>query len=161
RDFLIVAQVTLSVVVLVSSGLLMRSLLYSLNVNPGFDTHSKVATFYLLPPYDNARSYRFFEEARQRVASLPGVESSSYAIRLPAQGNEAGWAADFTIPGQQPPPGEQYFRIKYTMVGAKYFSVIGTRILSGRGIDDSDTPSSAGIAVINQAMARRFWPNES
>src|SRR5262249_49578277 len=56
RDFLIVAQVALSVIVLVAAGLLVRSLVYSLNVNPGFDTHGKVATFYLVPGsgYDNA-----------------------------------------------------------------------------------------------------------
>ncbi len=164
RDFLICGQVMLSAIVLIVSAMVVHSLIYSMNVNPGFDTHRNVATFYLVPGlkgYDNAGTYRFFEEARRRAGSLPGVGLVSYAIRLPAQSNESGWAADFTIPGKQPPPGEQYFRIKYTMVGPNYLSIMGTRILSGRGIEDSDTATSAGVAVINQAMARRFWPGEN
>jgi len=163
RDALIITQVAISVVVLIASGLLVRSFLYGLESNPGFDTTKNVATFYLVPGlkgYDTDATYRFFEQARLSAASLPVIQRASYAIRLPAQANEAGWASDFTIPGKEPPSGELFFRIKYTMVGPDYFEVIGTRILKGRGVTDRDLPRSDAVAVINKAMAERFWPGE-
>jgi hypothetical protein len=89
------------------------------------------------------------------------VRRASYAIRLPAQANEAGWIADFTIPGKQPSPGEQFFRFKYTMVGPLYFETMGTRIRQGRGIDDGDSSNARAVAVINESMARRLWPDEN
>jgi predicted permease len=163
RDFLVVTQVAISVIVLIAAGLLVRSFLYGLESNPGFDTAKNVATFYLVPGlkgYDTDETYRFFEEARLSAATLPGVRRSSYAIRLPAQANEAGWAADFTIPGKEPPPGELYFRIKYTMAGPNYFEVMGTRILRGRGITEDDLPDSEAVAIVNESMSARFWPGE-
>ena len=164
RDLLVIAQVAVSMVVLVAAGLLVRSFLHSLRVNAGFNPHKNVATFYLVPGlrgYDAAASYRFFEECRRRVSALPAVRRVSYGIRLPAQDNESGWASDFTIPGHRPPPGEEFFNIRYTMVGPDYFEVMGTRILGGRGINQSDVPGSPAAAVINQTMARRFWPGEN
>jgi putative ABC transport system permease protein len=89
------------------------------------------------------------------------VTQVSYGIRLPAQGNEAGWSASFTIPGKEPPPGKDAFQIRYTMVGPDYFEVMGTRILSGRGIVEADRSGSAPVAVISDTMARRLWPGES
>jgi hypothetical protein len=84
----------------------------------------------------------------------------SYGIRLPAQGNEAGWASEFVVPGKEPPRGEEAFRIRYTMVGPDYFEVMGTRILAGRGIRASDTPQSEPVAVVNQTMAERLFSGE-
>jgi predicted permease len=164
RDSLIVAEVGLSVMVLIAAGMLARTFRYSRNLNPGFDTHKNVSTFYIVPGlsgYNTDATYRFFETARQNVASIPGVRRTSFAIRLPAQSNESGWAADFTIPGKQPPAGELFFHIKYTMVGPQYFETMGTRIIQGRGIDDTDLPNSTGVAVINETMARNLWPQES
>jgi hypothetical protein len=66
-----------------------------------------------------------------------------------------------TTPGHRPPPGEEFFNIRYTMVGPDYSEVMGTRILGGRGINQSDIPGSPAAAVINQTMARRFWPGEN
>ena len=164
RDVLVVGEIALSGVILIAAGLLVRTFAQSLNINPGFDTRREVATFYVVPGlkgYDRAGTYRFLDEARFAVSALPGVKRVSYAIRLPAQGNEAGWSAAFVIPGKEPPPGRQAFEIRYTMVGPDYFELMGTRILSGRGIADVDRPDSAPVAVISDSMARRFWPGES
>ena len=158
------ARVALSGVILIAAGLLVRSFAQSLAVSPGFDTRKNVATFYLVPGLKGYRAdatYRFFDASRRSVGGLPGVARVSYGIRLPAQGNEAGWAADFTIPGKQPPPGHDAFRIRYTMVGTGYFEVMGTRILRGRGIGDQDRPDSAPVAVISASMARQLWPDEN
>jgi predicted permease len=164
RDALVVGEIALSGVILIAAGLLVRSFAQGLAVSPGFDTRKNVTTFYLVPGLKGYRAdttYRFFDASRRSVAELPGVVRVSYGIRLPAQGNEAGWAADFTIPGRQPPPGHDAFRIRYTMVGVGYFEVMGTRILRGRGIGDQDRPGSAPVAVISASMARQLWPGEN
>jgi putative ABC transport system permease protein len=114
-----------------------------------------------LKGYDAAGTYRFLEAARRAIGTIPGVRRVSYGIRLPAQGNEAGWAASITIPGKEPPRGKDAFEIRYTMVGPDYFEVMGTRMLSGRGIREADGPSSAPVAIISESMARRLWPGEA
>jgi predicted permease len=163
RDILVVSEIALSGVIIIAAGLLVRSFAHSLAVDPGFDTRRNVATFYVVPGlkgYDADATYRFLEKARRAAATAPGVTRASYGIRLPAQGNEAGWAAAFTIPGKEPPPGKEAFDIRYTMVGPDYFDVMNTTILRGRGITESDAPGSAPVAVISESMARRFWPGE-
>jgi predicted permease len=164
RDVLVVSEIAMSGVVIIAAGLLVRSFAYSLAVEPGFDMRRNVATFYVVPGlkgYDHDATYRYLESARRSAATAPGVQRVSYGIRLPGQGNEAGWSASFVIPGKEPPPGKDAFDIRYTMVGPDYFEVMGTSILSGRGIGDVDRPDSAAVAVISDAMARRLWPGES
>jgi predicted permease len=113
-----------------------------------------------LKGFDPAGTHRFLEAARANITSIAGVNRVSYGIRLPAQGNEAGWAAIFNIPGYEAPDGQPGFELRYTMVGPDYFEVMGTRILRGRGITAADAPGTTPVAVISQAMARRFWPGE-
>lgn len=164
RDLLIVGEIALSGMIVIAAGLLVRSFAASLAVNPGFDSRKNVATFYMVPGlkgYNTAGTYQFFEAARRGAGTIPGVSRASYGIRLPAQGNEAGWAASFTIPGKEPPPGKDAFEIRYTMVGPGYFEVMGTRILTGRGIVEADAPGGAPAAVISQSMAQKLWPGES
>jgi predicted permease len=164
RDVLVVGEIALSGVVVIAAGLMVRSFAAGLAVEPGFDTAKSVSTFYVVPGlkgYDRPGTYRFLEAARTNAAAIPGVTRASYGIRLPAQGNEAGWAATFNVPGHEPPAGTAGFELRYTMVGPDYFEVMGTRILSGRGIAASDTPGAAPVAVISQALARRFWPGEN
>jgi predicted permease len=163
RDLIVVAQMGVSVIVLIAAGLLLRSLQYGERLNPGFDPAKHVATFYTVPAlrgYDLDATRRFFEDARRQVAALPGVKRASYAIRLPAQGNEAGWAADFLVPGREPPAGEDAFHIRFDIVGPDYFEVLGARLLRGRGFRESDGVRGAAVAVINQTMAERLWPGE-
>jgi predicted permease len=164
RDLLVVGEIALAGVVAIAAGLLVRDLAASLALHPGFETGKRVATFYLVPAlkgYDPPSTWRFLESARLGAATAPGVTRVSYGIRLPAQANEAGWSALFTIPGKEPPPGKDAFEIRYTMVGPDYFEVLGTRILSGRGVEETDQPGSAPVAVISDTMARRLWPGES
>ena len=164
RDLLVVGEIALSGVVIIAAGLLVRSFAESLAVHPGFGVHKNVATFYVVPGlkgYDRAGTHRFLEESRRAVAALPGVTRASYGIRLPAQGNEAGWSTPVVVPGKEPPPGQDAFDIRYTMVGPAYFEVMGTRIREGRGIAEVDRPESAPVAVISESMARRFWPGDS
>jgi hypothetical protein len=92
-------------VVVIAAGLMVRSFTSTFRW-PGIDTSKRVSTFYLVPGlkgYDQAGTYRFLE-ARMNAMSIGGVTRASYGIRLPAQGNEAGWAAIFNVPGHEPPP---------------------------------------------------------
>lgn len=164
RDVLVVAEIALSGVVIIAAALLVRSFAQGLAIRPGFDVGKSVSTFYVVPGlkgYDAAKTYQFLEEARRGIAALPAVTRVSYGIRLPAQGNESGWSAMFRIPGHEPPPGKDAFDLRYTMVGAEYFEVMGTRILQGRGITEADRPGGMPVAVVSESMARRFWPGES
>jgi putative ABC transport system permease protein len=164
RDAIVVGEIALSGVVVIAAGLMVRSFATTLSMDPGFDSSKRVSTFYVVPGlkgYDQAATYRFFEDARTNALSIAGVTRASYGIRLPAQANEAGWAAIFNVPGHEPPAGKPGFEIRYTMVGPDYFDVMGTAILAGRGVRATDTPGSAPVAVISQAMARRFWPGEN
>jgi predicted permease len=164
RDALVVGEVALSGVIVIAAGLLVRSFAQSLAMNPGFDTGKNVATFYVVPGlkgYDAEGTYRLLEDCRRAASAVAGVTRASYGIRLPGQGNEAGWSAPFVIPGHEPPPGKTAFDIRYTMVGPDYFAVMGTRILTGRGIVERDQPTSAPVAVISETMARRFWPGQT
>jgi predicted permease len=164
RDLLVTGEIALSGIIIVTAALLVRSLVSTLALDPGFDIRKQVATFYVVPGlkgYDRPGTYRLLEESRLALQDIPGVARASYAIRLPAQGNEAGWSSSFVIPGKEPPPGRESFNIRYTMVGPGYFDVMGTRILDGRGISEADRPGSAPVAVISQAMARQLWAGES
>jgi predicted permease len=163
QHVLVAVQMALGVVVLAAASLIVRSLVFSANLRPGFDPAKEVATLYLVPGlkgYANEATHRLLEEARESLSGLPSVRRVSYGIRLPAQGNEAGWASEFVVPGKEPPPGEESFRIRYTMVGPNYFEVLGTRILSGRAFRASDTPESQPVAVVSRTMAERLFAGE-
>jgi predicted permease len=163
QHVIVAAEMAVGVVVLAAAGLIVRSLFFSADLRPGFDAGKEVATLYVVPGvknYTNAATHRLLEEARGDLSGLPSVRRVSYGIRLPAQGNEAGWASEFVVPGKEPPPGEESFRIRYTMVGPDYFEVMGTRVLAGRGIRASDTPESESVAVVNETMAQRLFAGE-
>jgi predicted permease len=163
RELIVVSQMAVTVVVLIAAGLLSRSLSQSARIDAGFDPGRKVATFYVVPAlrgYKADASHRFLEEARQGALMLPNVLHASYAIRLPAQANEAGWASDFFVPGVTPPPGEDAFRIRYDVVGPDYFETLGARILTGRGVREADTAASTPVAVVNRTFAERMWPGQ-
>ena len=164
RDVLVVGEIALSGVIIITAGLLVRTLAHDPDPESRLRHRQERLDVLLRARPERLRPRRhdaFFDESRRAVGELAGVKRASYAIRLPAQGNEAGWSASFAIPGHEPPPGREAFEICYTMVGPDYFEVMGTRILTGRGIVDSDRPDSAPVAVISESMARRFWSGES
>jgi predicted permease len=162
QHILVAAQIAVGVVVLATTCLIARSLFHSASLRPGFDSDKEVATLYVVAPstYSQGDTYRFLEEARGSLSGLPSIRRVSYGIRLPAQGNEAGWSSEIVVPGKEPPPGEEAFRIRYTMVGPDYFEVMGTRILAGRGFQAGDAPESEPVAVVSETMAERLFSGE-
>jgi predicted permease len=143
---------------------LRKSFLRTLELRPGFDARKQIAHFMVVPSFHGYRGERlasFYEELRRRLERLPGVKQATYAARMPLDGVGSGRSAEIVIPGHELPPGADGLRIRCTLVGPNYFNTLGTRLRAGRPVDERDTMGSLRVAVINEAMARRFWPGQS
>jgi predicted permease len=165
RSMLVCGEIALSVVLLAGSALLLRSLLYSQGINPGFDPKKNVVMLSVAPPifygYNQAQAAAVYPGLAARVESMPGVVRASYARRPPMTNAEEGETEAVVIPGVQPPPGTDHFEIRYNIVAPKFFATVGGRIEKGRDFNEFDMPSTAPVVIINDALAHRFWPGEN
>jgi putative ABC transport system permease protein len=163
RNLLVTGEIALCVVLLVGSGLLLRSLLYSQRINPGFDTKRNALMLTVAPPtlygYNQSQAAALYPALAARVESTPGVVSASYARRPPLTNAEGGEIQAVIVPEIEPPPGTDHFKINYNIVAPKFFQTIGAHIIKGREFNALDTPSNMPVVVVNDAMARRFWPD--
>ncbi|MGB6829875.1 MAG: ABC transporter permease [Terracidiphilus sp.] len=161
---LIVGQIALSILLLVVAGLFVRSLIHLTSIDTGFDKHN-VLIFYLdsstanLPhgTPEEIRSVRLQEQIESRVQTIPGVQSDSFAFFT---FNTGAWTDLVLFQGipRTPVNGEQVF---FNITGNGYFSTMGIPLIEGRTFNAQDTQNSPGVAVINESMARRFFPNGS
>jgi putative ABC transport system permease protein len=154
---LIVAQVAMAVILLVGSGLLVRTLVNLLSVHPGYDA-TRVITFQIATPsgrYRGDQLREFAENVAAQFRSVPGVESSSYGVQLPMVAmirNGAGFSrTPNTAAGGPPPEDEARF------VSRDYLSTLGIRIVSGHGFAPEDGRTRPRTIVINQTLARRHF----
>ena len=157
KNVLVIAQVALCFVVLVSAGLCLRSL-HNLNtIDAGFDT-TKVFVMSVDPGsngYDEPRGRTFYGELGPRVASLPGVESVSLALLVPLGGGSMIRLFD-KLEGYQAQPGET-FTIPYNIVDENYFKTMGVPLIAGRSFGRQDNTAGPLVAVVNEAMVRKYW----
>jgi predicted permease len=161
RNLLVVGQVALSVALLVGAGLLIKSLMFTAKINPGFDTRKNLLTVFLAPSSGGEQGVmRFYAPVVERIKALPGVKQASYAMRIPLSGSGGGVEAKVTIPGVELPPGQDSLRLHYNSVGLNYFRTVGARILRGRDFTKEDEASHHYVILINETMARRFWPSK-
>ena len=160
RSFIVTAQVAFAVVSLVSAGLFLRSAQNARTIDPGFDPdHVLCASLNLgLGQYDEPSGRRFYREVIDQIESLPSVQSATLAQTVPL-GLVNRSMAEVTVDGYEPAQGERMF-FYYNSVGPRYFETLGIPIVKGRGISAGDREDAALVAVINEAMARRFWPGE-
>ncbi|HEV2348308.1 MAG TPA: ABC transporter permease [Terriglobia bacterium] len=165
RSLLVCGEIALSVVLLAGSALLLRSLLYSQAIYPGFDSKKNVAMLSVAPPmlygYDQAQAGALYRALAARVESIPGAVRVSYARRPPLTEAESGETQAMVIPGVLPPPGTDHFNIRYNIIAPNFFATIGDRIEKGRDFNEFDLPSTAPVVIINGDMARRFWPGQN
>jgi predicted permease len=161
RDALVAGQMATTVVLLVVAALLTRSLVAAERANVGFavDRLALVSTDTGMLRYTPARSLQFYDQALERVRAIPGVESVALATRVPFSVNVSRWD-DIWIPGRHQ-PGEPGETIDVTRVSADYFKTVGVAIVQGRGFNDGDRPDTPKVAVVNETLARRYWPGES
>ena len=159
RDFLVVGQMAVTTVLLIVAGLLMRSLSAAKYANVGFASQG-VATVSAdtgMLRYSEERSRQFFDEALRRVRALPGVQSAAFATRLPFSPNFN--QMNVAVPGHQTAPDQMGPNVQSAQVSADYFETLRIPLLQGRMFAATDTPDAPRVVVINQTMARRFWPN--
>lgn len=161
RNVLVVAQIALSVVLLAATGLLLRSLLFSLRIPSGFDPDKRLVLVDLAPGasgYSTQQSIALFHQLAERVRALPGVRQVSFARRAPLSLSGGGVSRKVSIPGVEIAPGLQSIDIKFNAVGANYFRVVGTGVLEGRDFSQTDELSDRLVVLIDETMAHLFWP---
>ena len=155
---LVVGQVGLSVVLLVCASLFARSLSHADSIDPGFTMRQGLlASIDLLPGgYDETRGAAFVQRLVERVAALPNVTGATVARTMPL---DVGGSSDMTVTvdGYTPREGEEVMAY-YNQVGPAYFETMGIPLVQGRAISSRDTAGQPAIAVINETMARRYWP---
>src|SRR5215213_695735 len=161
-DSLLVAEIAFALVVLTGAGLMTRTMYKIANVDPGFRTDHLLTMRMDIhgPKYRNniAQGQAFQKAALTNVKALPGVESAAFTLSLPIQGSN--WGSVFIV-GDQPVPERRQIPIAaFNPVSPEYFQTMGIRLLRGRLFAETDNPQSPAVVVINETMARRFWPNE-
>ena len=159
RNVLVVTEVALAVIVLIGAGLLMRSFLRLRGVDPGFRSEGVLTMRVPLAGGRNSATERrvaFFRQLTERVAGLPGVKAVGAVNALPLTG--LGVGATFAVEGRPQPVAEQRPLALARSVTPGYFKSMGIPLLGGRLISESDTAQSLPVVVVNQALARRFWP---
>jgi predicted permease len=160
RNSLVVAQVAGSIIVLVAAGLFARSLNNAESIDLGYDPHN-VLNIGLNPElqnYDRPRSEAFYREILSRAKSLPGVQSASLSYSVPLSYYSTGGsvhAEGQVLNKDERAPGSQY-----NMISPEYFANMRTSIVSGRAFTDADTAKSQLVAIVNQTLAKRLWPNQ-
>jgi putative ABC transport system permease protein len=160
RSLLVAGQVALSLTLLIGAGLFLKSLLFSEGINPGFDTSKKMLIVNLAPSVNpRVSTQEFFLPAVQKIQSVPGVKKATYAFRMLLSQSGGGVTCEVSIPGVEPPSGQKGFVVKYNSVGRDYFQTVGARVLRGRTFDSREEALTNRSAIINESMARRFWPN--
>ncbi|MCU1277049.1 MAG: transporter permease [bacterium] len=162
RKALVVAEVALSLVLLVGTGLMLRSFVKLRAVDPGIRAEQVLTLHASLPSptgapsdEDRARWVAWFDRATKRLAQLPGVEEAAAANLLPFDGNSTD--NSFEIESYVPRSESDLPDNETREVTADYFKALGIPLVRGRLISDRDTADAPGVVVINQAMARRYW----
>ncbi len=161
RNILVVTQVAVSLVLLIAAGLFLRSTRNAYAVNPGFETEKVALLTYNLGllGYPDEQMAQFARQARERAASLPGVVSAAVANRIPL--GFSIQVSGLVIEGHELPPGQDNIGIDTASISPGYFEAMGIRILAGRDFNEKDTKDSVGVVIVNETMARRFWPGEN
>lgn len=159
RSGLVIAEVALAVILLTGAGLLLRSFSLLSGVAPGFDGTNVMTMFTLLPPArypDDSTRSRFEQRVLADLNALPGVRSAAAINTLPL--SNLGNNTSIEIIGHPVDPGHRP-SVAYRILGGTYFPTLGMKIVDGRDFSSIDTHESAPVAIINQAAARRFFPD--
>ena len=162
RQILVVCEVALSLVLLASAGLLLRSLIALRHVNPGFIADRAVTADLSLPPTrypDEAAQISFVRRLLDEMDRLPGVASSAIATTLPLSGNDMG--IGFTVEGHPSADPKARLSATYFSVTPEYFKTMGIPIVKGRAFTNRDDEKAPFVAIVGETMARQYWPDEN
>ncbi len=161
RRLLVVAELTLSVVLLIGAGLLIRSFARLQNVAPGFNPQS-VLTFDLTmtgKKYgDKQAILNTYRQLWERLEHVPGVSASGGVTSLPL--SQAYAWTPITVEGRTPLPGEKFLNADERVVGGHYFEAMGIPLRRGRLFDEQDDASKPGVVLVDEYMAEQLWPGQ-
>ncbi|BAC89142.1 ABC transporter permease [Gloeobacter violaceus] len=161
RNLLVVGEVSLALMLLVGAGLLGQSLWRLQSVDPGLNPKN-VLTANIFLPVAKYREERqmvdFFDRLLARIRNLPGVSSASGVTTLPLSGNSSD--GSFIIEGRPPAGPGQEPNAGQLIVGPDYLQTMGIPLVRGRTFEERDRATSRKVALINETMARRFWPGK-
>ncbi|HKS27514.1 MAG TPA: ABC transporter permease [Pyrinomonadaceae bacterium] len=157
----VVAQIALSLVLLVGAGLMLKSLMRLQSVNPGFDSDNLLTMRVILPGSkykEDPQVVGFFKQAVERIEALPGVKSAGAVSFLPFTGLAA--ATRYKIEGKPEPPPGQSPGGDVRVVDNNYFRTMGIPLRSGRNFNAQEQAEARHVVIINETLAKQYFPNE-
>jgi len=158
---LVVVEIALSLVLLVGAGVMMKSFLNLLKTDPGFQGDNVLTMNLLLPRAkypEISRQVAFYQELLERVSHLPGIESAAIVNYLPLGMSNS--SNSILIEGQPAPPPGQEIDGRYRVCSPLYFETMGIPLLKGRSFTEQDTARTLPVMIVNETLAKRFWPAE-
>lgn len=161
RSVLVVAQIAISLVVLIAAGLVVRTLQQLQTMNPGFNAQNALTmSFDLgLQGYDEQRGQQFYRQLTERVQSLPGVKSATVSSYIPLSLNYN--SRNIFVEGMPAERGENVPTAMNASAGPRYFETMATPLVQGREFTGQDQPKSEQVAIVNETFVRRLMPNVS
>ncbi|MBO0861945.1 MAG: ABC transporter permease [Chloracidobacterium sp.] len=162
RSILVVSEIALALILLVSAGLMIRSFLRLLAVDPGFNPHNLLTMQIILPAskYSDAqRLINVYREVFERLTLQPGVEAVGAGTGLPPVINQL--RSSFTVEGYQPSRAGVEASANFLSINPKYFKTLGIPLIAGRAFSDQDNERAPRVAIISQRMAKRYFPDRS
>jgi putative ABC transport system permease protein len=162
RSLLVSSEFAFAVILLAGAGLMIRTFVAVQNIDPGFDPHNVLSMMVRILGTEQAASGHtapFYQQVLKKISTIPGVQSVSAINHLPLAGDQ--WGFPFHVQGRPVErPGESPFAT-FRAVFPGYFRTMSIPVLKGRDIDEADNSSVPDVVVINDYMARRYWPGEN
>ncbi|MFQ5694509.1 MAG: ABC transporter permease, partial [Terriglobia bacterium] len=161
RAALLVAEVAVSLVLLVGAGLLIRSLLHLQHLDPGFRRDNLLTMTISLAGSSHVSlqgQALFYQEARRQVESVPEIKRAAFINHLPIGGDI--WSRRYLIEGQPVPPAEEIPRASFRVATPGYFQTMGIAVVRGRSFEAFDAQDALPVVIVNQELAARAWPGE-
>jgi len=159
-NMLVIGEIAVSLVLLVSAGLMIKSFLQLRAIDPGFDAHNLLTMQIALPPSkypDEPQQIQFVEQLTARIAGIPGVKAVGMSNGMPlGRGSET----PYLVEGQPPLPSDQQPIAVEFGVSPGYFSAMGIPVLKGRAFTENDTANTPKVVIIDESMARKAFPNQ-
>jgi putative ABC transport system permease protein len=159
RGMLVVCEIAMALVLLVGAGLLARSLMKLMAVSPGFQPENALTMEISLPSFkyrEPSQQMAFFSQLLERASNVPGVESAALTMVLPLSGNDS--QNSFLL--ENDPANSEARWAGLRLISPDYFRAMGIPLLNGRDFNVGDTGSSPEVIIINEAMRRRYWPDQ-
>lgn len=161
RGSLVVFEIALSLVLLFGAGLLLRSFVALMKTDGGFNPDSVLTMRLILPATkykDEPQVAAFYSDLVNRVKAIPGVQSTAVVNYLPLGGSNS--SSSFAVEGfPEPPPGQSLLG-RYRVCSPDYFQAMGITVVKGRSFNDNDKAGAPRVVIVNETLARKYWPNE-